>query len=402
MNARIFMVLVGSALLVNAAQGAGFALIEQNASGLGNAYAGQAAVAADASTIFFNPAGLTYIQGRQAVVAGHLIMPSAKFSDAGSTPVAPGDGGDAGETVFVPNLYYAMGLTPDIKFGVGVNAPFGLTTEYDDTWVGQLQAIKSEMKTVNVNPTLAWRVDDRVSLGFGVNWQYIDAELTQAAGVGPNPPKAKMNGDDSSWGWNAGALFGMQDGGRIGFSYRSEIRHRLEGDLKALGFKNKVHADVDLPASASLSYFQPMNSRWEFLADMTWTGWSSFDKLAVINDSGPLKQPDAIQEKWRDSMRYSLGANYRPSREWIWRFGAAYDETPVPDKEHRTPRIPDADRIWLALGGQYRFNPDSAVDFGYAHLFVNDEDIEHINKSLLKGSYDSRIDILSAQYTHSF
>jgi long-chain fatty acid transport protein len=179
MQSRHLPALIVSVWLANPAQGAGFALIEQNASGLGNAYAGQAAVAEDASTIFFNPAGLTYVEGRQVVAAGHLIMPSAEFSDAGSTLAIRGDGGDAGVTAFVPNFYYAMDVTPDLKFGLGVNAPFGLTTEYDDTWAGQVQAIKSDLKTVNVNPALGWRVNDRLSLGFGLNWQYIEAELTQ-------------------------------------------------------------------------------------------------------------------------------------------------------------------------------------------------------------------------------
>ena len=169
--------MVGLTLLAGGAQAAGFALIEQNASGLGNAYAGQAAVAGDASTIFFNPAGLTELEGRQAVLAGHYIQPSAQFAGA-STPATVANGDDAGKPAFVPNAYYAMDVGPGLKFGVGLNAPFGLATEYDFPWAGMTQALLSDVKTINLNPSLAWRVNDRFSVGMGVNWQRIEAELS--------------------------------------------------------------------------------------------------------------------------------------------------------------------------------------------------------------------------------
>ncbi|MBP9916298.1 MAG: outer membrane protein transport protein, partial [Thiobacillaceae bacterium] len=320
MQSRHLPALIVSVWLANPAQGAGFALIEQNASGLGNAYAGQAAVAEDASTIFFNPAGLTYVEGRQVVAAGHLIMPSAEFSDAGSTLAIRGDGGDAGVTAFVPNFYYAMDVTPDLKFGLGVNAPFGLTTEYDDTWAGQVQAIKSDLKTVNVNPALGWRVNDRLSLGFGLNWQYIEAELTQGTGAAVNPPEARMEGDDASWGWNIGVLWDIDGFNRLGIAYRAAIDHSLEGKLKTPLGATPVYADVEMPASASLSYWRRLSPAWELLADLTWTEWSSFEKLDVVRkaDDAVLSH---IPEMWENAWRYSLGLTYRPSRAWTWRSG---------------------------------------------------------------------------------
>jgi len=401
MKARYLMTLMAPLWLANTAQGAGFALIEQNASGMGNAYAGAAAVAEDASTIFFNPAGLTRVDGSQLVMAAHVIMPSAKFTDAGSTLAVRGNGGDAGVTAFVPNFYFAMPLTPDVKLGIGVNAPFGLTTEYDGTWAGQVQAIKSDMKTINVNPTLAWRVNDRLSLGFGLDWQYIEAELTQATGAGVNPPQAVMKGDDNSWGWNVGLLWDIDADTRLGLAHRSGISHRLTGTLSVLPGVG-VYADVALPNTTSLSLLRRLSPRWELLADVTRTGWDQFQKLDVrLQANNALVS--TVDESWRNAMRYSVGVNFRPGREWTWRFGLAYDETPVPDLTHRTARIPDADRLWVALGGQYRFSPKAAVDFGYAHLFVNDASISHVNNAtLLRGTYNNKIDILSVQYTHSF
>jgi long-chain fatty acid transport protein len=175
---RVFGALTAAGLAALGSQNAhaaAFALMEQNASGLGNAYAGQAAAAEDASTIFFNPAGMTYIKGRQAVGAFHLIKPSSEFNDEGSTsPVAPtgGDGGDAGDLAFVPNAYLSWEIVPDkIWLGIGLGAPFGLKTEYDDDWVGRFHAVKSDLKTININPSIAWKVADGVSLGTGINLQ---------------------------------------------------------------------------------------------------------------------------------------------------------------------------------------------------------------------------------------
>lgn len=167
------------------AQAAGFALIEQNASGLGNAYAGQAAAATDASTVFFNPAGMGLLPDSQLVVAGNLIKPSAEFQNGGST-AAPlqtlgGTGGDAGGLALVPNFYYVHPVNKELALGIGVNAPFGLKTEYDQTWMGRFQAVTSEVQTINVNPSLSYKLNDTVLLGIGLSAQYIDAKLTNMA-----------------------------------------------------------------------------------------------------------------------------------------------------------------------------------------------------------------------------
>lgn len=401
MKAMQFPWMLAGLLGMGTAHAAGFALIEQNASGLGNAYAGQAAVAQDASTVFFNPAGLTRIEGRQVVVAGHLILPSAKFTaDPASTLAANGNGGDAGLAAFVPNFYYAMEIKPDLKFGLGVNAPFGLATEYDVPWAGQTEAVKSDLKTYNINPSLAWKLNERLSLGVGLNWQRIEAELTQGMNGALAPPIATMQGDDSSWGWNAGLLWSPDGATRVGLAYRSQIKHELEGTLAPANFP--IVADVTLPETVSLSFFRPVNPAWDVLADITWTGWKSFDELRVRHAvSGATLS--LVDESWKNTWRYSLGVNYHASSKITWRGGLAYDQAPVPDAVHRTPRIPDADRTWLAIGGQYRISPKSSLDFGYAHLFVKNSSIFHTTAlPNLVGSYRNHVDILSAQYTHSF
>lgn len=384
-------------------QAAGFALVEQNASGLGNAYAGQAASAQDASTIFFNPAGLTMLPDRQVVMAGHLIKPQAEFT--GSSTQGGGDGGDAGGLAIVPNAYIAYRLTPDVHVGVGMNAPFGLKTEYDSTWAGRTQAIKSELKIINLNPTLAWKASETLSLGGGLSIQYAEAILSNSAnGAGV----ATVKGDDFGWGFNVGLLWQPAAATRIGLTYRSEVDYTLKGDVEfsvATSANGAVTAATTLPDSASLSLFQKLSSKWDLLADVTWTGWSDFKELRIVRNGGALLV--ATPENWSDSYRYSVGANYRMDDKVTLRGGVAYDETPVSDA-FRTARIPDESRTWLAFGAQYRLSSKSTLDFGYAHLFVKDARINKTEPALgiadvtLTGTYKASVDILSAQLAYSF
>lgn len=399
---------------------AGFALIEQNASGLGNAYAGAAAAAEDASTIYFNPAGMVMIPGRQVVIAGHGIRPRAKFDNGGS--IAPtgkalgGEGGDAGDWAIVPNAYLSWMLTDRLSLGIGVNAPFGLKTEYEDDWIGRYQALLSELKTINVNPSVAFKVNDRIALGAGLNYQRAEAELTRAVNFGPaGSGKVKVEGEDTgSYGWNVGALFTLTPDLRVGVAYRSHIKHKLEGDVTfqrpplvppAAAPDGPIYAKATLPETVSLSVFQRFDERWDFMGDVTWTRWSRFETLDVYRKDGTLLQ--STPENWDDSFRVSFGLSYRLNDAWKLRGGVAYDETPVSDR-YRTPRIPDESRTWVALGAQWKPTNAIAVDFGYAHLFVKDASINDdqgtgvAGSGLLRGKYESSVDIISAQVAFSF
>src|SRR2546429_4936135 len=255
---------VGVALSLSAghALGAAFALQEQNASGLGHAYAGGAAAAEDVSTIFYNPAGLVRLQTLQAVVAANLICPSAKFHDSGSQAAAlqplGGTGGDAGSCAVVPNLYLGIPFTDKWSFGIGVNVPFGLKTEYDSDWLGRFQAVKSKLDTVNINPVLSWEPTKNLTVGGGVSWQRVKATLTSkvnyaglfAQGVGGLVASgqlpasaapvligsaaglesgADVSGSDSAWGWDVGALWQASEQTRIGAHYRSKIKYSVTG-----------------------------------------------------------------------------------------------------------------------------------------------------------------------------
>jgi len=447
--ACIFFISAGDAF------GSGFALIEDSISGLGNAYAGGAASAEDAATMFYNPAGMTRLEGKQVVAGAHIIMPSVKFHNEGSThllqgvtgqPLSGGDGGNAGVTKAVPNFYYTRKLSERFVVGLGVNSPFGLATEYDKHWVGRYHAIESDLLSVNINPSVAYKVNDNLSGGAGINIMYIKAKLTNAIDFGtmdaagifavfglpiapgslhlvPQAPQsdgyAKLDGDSWGVGYNIGFLYEFTKNTRMGLSYRSRIDQTIEGRAEFTGvpaglapfpvFKDTdAKADVTMPDNFSVSFFHQINPQWMIMADLTWTNWKLFEELRVKFDN--QNQPDSVTtENWKDSYRTSLGVTFMPDNNWTFRAGTAYDSSAVADKKYRTPRIPDGDRIWAALGIGYKFSNMFKADIAYAHLFINDPEIsqsvanpENAIKGGLKGYYDAHINIVSASLTLTF
>lgn len=402
-----------------AAQAAGFALIEQSASSMGNAFAGGGAAAEDASTIYFNPAGMTYIEGTQLVGALHLIKPNAEFNGTISPLGKPvgGNGGDAGDLAFVPNFYFKTDFNDSVKLGVGVNAPFGLKTEYDSTWKGRFHAIKSEVKTININPALAFKVNDQLSVGAGVSAMWAQAELTNAVNFGGfGEGSSKVKGDDWGFGFNLGAIYQLTSDTRISTAYRSKINQNIEGDvtfnlpnpaLVGAAPNGAISASITLPENLSLSAFSKLNDKWDVMGDITWTRWSQFKELKIVRSNGAVLGGVATPENWDNTLRYSIGANYHYSDAIKLRAGLAYDEEAISD-EFRTARIPGNDRKWLALGANWKVMPNSSIDVGYSHLFISDATIDssknEVNpaKGILKGSYDGSVDILSMQYTYNF
>ncbi|MDO6462322.1 outer membrane protein transport protein [Granulosicoccaceae sp. 1_MG-2023] len=449
------------------AHGAGFALIENSASGMGTAFAGASAVGEDASTIFFNPAGMTQLKGPQLVFSAHVIGIEADYKDKGSSlnpaftggTTVPGslqgtndDGGGVG---VIPNLFYAYPVNEDLYFGLGISVPFGMETEYEDEWVGRYHALYSGIETLNVNPSFAYRLNDRWSIGGGFNVQYLKADLTQAidstavclqlvqqgaidmatcenAGMpastlasGTVDSKAELKADDISYGFNLGVTFQATERTRIGAAYRSRVNHDAEGDADftlypgleailtpvnqqlaqagtALLANSDVGGSISLPDTFSLSVVHQATPKLQVLGDITWTGWSSFDELRIVYDSG---QADSVtDESWEDVMRYSLGVAYAQTDRLTLRAGLAFDEEAIPDDEHRTPRIPGNDRFWITLGAGYKVNRNLTLDVGYAHLSMSDTDMSHDdgNGYTVTGEYSGGANILSGQLTWNF
>lgn len=429
--------LVPMALMIlgsGAASAAGFQLLEQNASGIGNAYAGSAAVADNASTIFFNPAGMTQLQAREVSMGLSAVRPSFKFKDKGSTflsspisiPASGSDGDDAGDWAALPNGYLSWALNKDLYVGVGLGAPFGLVTEYDEDWIGRAQSIKFDLKTYNINPSIAFRVSDKVSIGAGVSWQRLEAEYERVASVLPNGVSpvpglnqtfATLDADSDAWGWNVGALFTLSPTMKLGVSYRSTVDHTLKGDLKVEGPAAglaptlqtvKAEADVELPDTFIVSVTQKLDDRWEMLGDLSWTGWSSVDQVHIMRTSGLAAGTTAqtLEADFKDTWRIALGANYRLNDAWKLKFGVAYDQTPVKDKERRLVSLPDNDRTWLSFGGQWKVSKGNTLDLGASYLYVPKTKIDNNQladgRGRVTGEYTSSVWILGAQYSMAF
>jgi long-chain fatty acid transport protein len=314
--------------------------------------------------------------------------------------------------------------------------------------MGRFQALNSEVKTYNYNPTLSWRVNDQLSFGIGANYQRIQAELTNsvnytaviAQAVQALPPAQRLavinanaglegitavRGDDAGWGFDVGMLYEFSPDTRIGLSYRSGVDYTLEGNVRfappstantiGAGIIGTVSAangrlangpvrlDLELPDSATASLLHRMG-KVELLADVAWTGWSSIQELRIVRTNGA--ELSLTPERWEDTMRYALGATYQISDAWKLRSGVAFDETNVPDST-RTARLPDSDRTWVALGAQWNPGGSFVVDVGYAHLFIDDAALNQDDgnaqaRGLLVGEQQSGIDIISAQLSYKF
>ena len=443
MNKNMTLRLIPALLAVafsGAASASGFQLLgEQSASSLGNAGAGSAAVAENAGTIFYNPAGMTEL-GRGSVSAGLVaVKTSFEFNNDGSiTPGLTGDGGNGGNWGVVPNAYGSWQLAKDWYIGLGIGAPFGLKTKYDEPWIGSAHSNEFDIKTININPSIAWRAADWVSLGAGVNWQRIDATYKRAAGVAASPrvtncaavpptsplfPAAvpcqsgvKLEMDDDAWGWNVGALFKPAAQTKIGVSYRSKIKYTANGDVSVsgpspvvnAGGSSNVKADIDVPDTFILSLSQGIGDKWEVLADVSWTGWSSIPYLDIVRTSGRLSGQTAqtLNTKFDDAWRFALGANYKLDEAWKLRFGIAYDQTPVPSAQYRLVSLPDNDRTWFSAGFQWKPAKDMALDVGAAYLYLRDSDINNDlraeGKGLVKGTYDASAWLIGTQFSMFF
>ncbi|MES2563689.1 MAG: outer membrane protein transport protein, partial [Pseudomonadota bacterium] len=305
----------------NAAAG-GFAIGTQSGSGTGNAYSGGAASAEDASVVWYNPAAMTALpSGKHVSSALHAIKPSFKFLDSGSTfPVGTGEGGDGGDWAYIPNAYFATDLGRGWHAGVGLNAPFGLATHYDAGWRGQFTALKSEIKSLNINPAIAYKMSDTLSIGAGVSVQKLQAKLSSFSGAAALG-NVTLKADDIGFGFNAGVLFQPTASTRFGVSYRSSFKYELEGDARFSGpagalFNGDISVNVRVPETLSFSAFRALNKNWELMADITRTGWDRVQQLVVVRTSASAGGAagstfTTLPFEWKDTWRFGVGANYK-------------------------------------------------------------------------------------------
>jgi len=383
----------------------GFALKEQSTAAQGNAFAGATAGAEDVTYMFFNPAGLTRHADNQATLILNYIVVQGETVNADAGVGGEAASGDAAVDAFVPTAYAMWSVSPDLKLGLGINAPFGLKTEYSQTWAGRYHAVESDMRTVNINPALAYRINDVISIGAGLQIQHVDVTLSNMVNFGAPDLLAEVTGDDWGFGATLGLLAELSDSTRLGLGYRSQVKHTIEGDFSiGGGLVSDASADFTAPDMATAGIYHDINSQWAFMAELAWTRWSSFDELRIVNSGGLISQ---TPEDWEDVWFAALGATWKPDETWAIRVGAGYDQAPIPDNR-RTPRITDEDRILLSLGAQFRPSQNVTIDAAYSHFFIKDGSIDlpagYTTPGLpaLTASYENSVDVFTLQATLKF
>lgn len=422
-----------SAGFAHEASASAFQLKENSVKALGRAFAGSGAAPDDAAVVVNNPAAMSEVDRAifQADVTG--VQFSTEFHgsgrDAAGRPLTGGDGGDGGVTKPIPALYYITPVGDGWRLGFAVSAPYGFETEYDQGWVGRYSAYKSMFQSVDLTGAVSYDINEQFSIGGSISAQHTKADLTQAidfgavlAGAGaPVLPQSldgrgRVEGDDWGWGWGIGLLWKPTDADRIGVNFHSQVTHKLSGTGSfqvpaavtainpALG--NAVFVDTPgtagftTPASATASWWHTVNQNLSFGADVGYTRWSTFKNL-VVDYANPL-QPNSVENfNWEDTWFGSIGMEYRFDPTWTLRGGIAVDGSPT-QYETRTPRVPDGTRRWVTVGLGYQASENMALDFGYAHIFVNDAGVDTTTatRDRLTGEFESKGNLLgvSAQF----
>ncbi|PSW03621.1 outer membrane protein transport protein [Photobacterium lipolyticum] len=362
------------------ASGAGFQVSEHSASGLGRAFAGEAAIADNAAVLARNPAAMTLFKTAELSGGLSIVDPTVDVDDNDFGQSAK----DVAPMGFIPSAYYIHPINNRIAVGLAMFSNYGVATEYPDKFNAGSTAGETSLMTVNLNPNIAYRINDHFSIGGGISLVYGDAELKRHYGllglVGKNSSDntIKMEGDTYDWSWNIAALYEVNDDHRFGLSYRSQVDLDFEGDFtdytgKITGTPNTVvtgKLPVVLPAIAEFSGYHALNNQWAVHYSVQWTQYSKFEELRATSDQcNPGYEGEAgvclmKDEDYDDNFRWALGATYSLNPEWILRAGFAFDE----QAGKSTLSIPDTDRYWYSAGATYTYSPNMSFDFGFTYL----------------------------------
>ncbi|WP_445773034.1 outer membrane protein transport protein [Shewanella sp.] len=386
---------------------AGFQLAESSATGLGRAFAGEAAIADNASTQARNPAMLAYLEGRQLSAGGVYVMPNVDvLGDVSITSpllgsdaiVVDADAIDVADDALIPNFYYSNQLNDKWTWGLAVNANYGLATETSPSSAAAIFGSHTAITTVEFNPNIAYRIDDEFTVGAGLRIVYGEGEISAttpawiaAIKANPSVPESisarlpvsgtelkSMEGDDIGYGWKAGASWQINANNRIGLAYHSGVDLELDGSAAGVVYNGGQDVKIDgylpieLPAIAELASYHQLTEKWAVHASVNWTQWSTFDRLVAyfpgeIKPTGDLESDVVKEENFKDNWRYSIGTTYHLDEQWSLRAGVALDNTAV-DDEHRTTTIPDSDRLWFSMGAGYQVSDNLSVDLGVTYI----------------------------------
>ncbi len=396
---------VAVALVSTSAWSAGFQLNEFSSSGLGRAYSGEGAIADDAGNVSRNPALITMFD-RPTFSAGAIFVdPDVDISGRSPTGASLGAKNIA-PTAWVPNLHFVAPINDQFGWGASVTSNYGLATEFNNNYAAGAYGGTTDLETLNLNLSGAYRLDSHWSFGVGFDAVYARAKIERyagdlgkiVAGSGALPPAlagqvaqipgdtqiAYLKGDEWGFGWNAGILYEIDKNNRYGFTYRSEVKIDFDGDYKSSlpSAYNQILGNFGLPSGTNgrttggsltlnlpemweLSGYNRVAPQWAVHYSLTYTSWSQFQELKATNSNGDtLFQKD---ENFRDAYRIALGTTYYMDDNWTFRTGIAFDDSPVP-ADKRSISIPDQDRFWLSAGATYAFNKDASIDAGVSYM----------------------------------
>ena len=385
-------------LLCGNAQAAGFHLREQSSAAQGNAYAGATAGAEENSYAYYNVAGLTRQKGTQFSAGASYIAPKAtakNVKDADGNRDA--DVQNVVHAAISPNFAISHQVNDKLFLGFSGNSPFGMITKYDRDWVGSDHGVTSDVKTALFTPMAAYKATDKLSVGAGLQIQYIWAHLTNSTMNGA-VKHVSANGNALDLGYQLGAMYEFTDSTRMGVGYRSEIKHKIKGDMDASYPHPMLNQDISVklttPAMLSFGVYHDINTRWAVMAEYQRVFWSSLRNLTFVGDQLNNGQYiTRVEEKWRDTNFYAIGASYMLDEQWKLRLGLAYDQSAVSVK-HRTPRIPDTDRVWYSAGLSYQYNENLSFNVAYTYMYAHKSHLD----TALTGNAGRNV---TADYTNS-
>ncbi|MFA0012946.1 outer membrane protein transport protein [Vibrio lentus] len=364
-------------------QAAGFQLAEYSATGLGRAYAGEAAMADGADAQWRNPAMLTYLEGTQVSVGAIYVDPNIDIDGTSTTPrgTTTSNSSDFAHSAVIPNFYVSHKYNDKFALGFAAGTNYGMETDLGTDFGGANHGNEASVTTMELNLNAAYQVLESVSIGGGV--RYIMAEgsfgaVSTANSLVPLPAGTAlkyMEGDDTAWGWQVGTAWQINESNRLGFTYKSEVDLTLEGHAKGFAFNQanpNAHKpgsmDLALPATAELASFHQLTEKVAVHASINWTNWSSFKELVA---DFPTESVSIKEENWEDNYRFAIGTTYQMTPKLALRSGIAYDTSAV-SEEHRTATIPETDRTWLSIGAGYQWSEQLTLDAGFTYILAKD------------------------------
>lgn len=365
---------------------AGFQLSEQSAIQMGRAMAGAGVVGDDLSAVHYNPAGMTLLSGTRMQATGTWV--------AGTWVAVNLDyEGDSGQSEngrlkgqIIPAGFITHQINDSLWAGLGLTVPYGMSTEFGEGWEGRERGTESMILTFDINPNLAWKVNEKLSVGGGVSLQYAKAELGSGRIVSENGHTINSNvkGDSWAWGWNVGVMFQPVETVRLGLAYRSHIAHNADGHTTLSNVPNallnpyapgvsNLRSDMEVriktPDTVTLSATWEATDALRLSGTARWSKWSNFRSLNVQNLdlAGTKLGTTVVENNWDDTWFFSVGADYKLNGQWTVRGGVAYDQGPV-ENQYRMAVIPDTDRVWFSGGASYKYTDNLTFDFGATYI----------------------------------